>query len=146
MEPVEFVPAPAIADTPADYHPPYQRPEDVAREFLTIPMSNELPYRADLRTNLPFTEIASPFQYFRLLLADAALNLIVLNTNAYAARKIATFEAAGKSLRDWQPLNEYDIQLWIGIILFMGLRNVQQPDVCWSEHSRIWQIADHMPL
>src|SRR4051794_13435809 len=82
MEPVEFVPAPDIADTPADYHPPYQRPEDVAREFLTIPMS-KLPYRADLRTNLPFTEIASPFQYFRLLLADAALNLIVLNTNAY---------------------------------------------------------------
>ena len=65
MEPVEFVRAPDIADTPAGYQPPYQRPQDVAREFLTAPMSTELPYKPDLRTNLPFAAIASPFQYFR---------------------------------------------------------------------------------
>src|SRR3954464_13609552 len=48
--------------------------------------------------------------------------------------------------REWVLLTRYDLQLWIGIVLFMALRNVQVRDTCCSPQSRIWQIADYMPL
>src|SRR3954462_1702503 len=148
MEPsIEIVPAPAIAPTPPDYRTPYQRPQDVHHAFLTDPMTSDLPYEEDLRTRLPFIAISPPIQYFRLLLNDAALNLLTSNSNAYAALKIAQIKAAGKPMRDWQPLSKYDVQMWIGILLFMGVRGIQQAGDCWSDQarSRIWQIADYMP-
>jgi hypothetical protein len=147
MESLEQVPGPEIADPPADYRPPCQHSQDIPHEFLTIPMATDLPYEEELRTvNLtPFTNTPppSPLKYWRLFMTDAALDMIVTNTNAYATLKL---QGIAGNTRAWQPLSKYELQLWIGVVLFMALRNIQAPETCWSESSRIWQVADYMPL
>src|SRR4051794_3568499 len=90
MATIEAVPASKIADLPDDYVPPFQHQNtaNCLNPELCAPLTRgDLPFREYASTRLPdqFSGQRAPIDYFRLLLNNDIIDILVTETNRYAA-------------------------------------------------------------
>ena len=131
------------------YIPPFQN-MNIPKLNLCDPIYWETPEpsRPYSHTDLPFTNIAAPAQYFSLFFNNTILDQIVSSTNSYAAMKIHMREQENPSNsgRFWIPITRPELQIWIGIVFYMAFLGLSQPTSCWNSSTRVSQVANYMSL
>jgi hypothetical protein len=137
------------SDTPI-YKPPFQNLRDIPKVHLTEPIIFDTPdpYRPYSNTDLPFSKIAASAHYFSLLFNDIVYDKIIKSTNVYAAIKIRELEQQnpGSSSRLWIPITKPELQVWIGVVLYIAFLGTNQPTSCWNNSTRVSQVANNMSL
>ena len=79
----------------------------------------------------------STLQTFQLFFTQAMVDIIVLATNAYAARARRQKRAERKSTQDWISVNSTDIWRYIGCLLYMGAHIESQHSQYWSSSHQL---------
>jgi len=86
--------------------------------------------RHDRQAQYPagFAPDSSPLDYFQLFFDDDLFDLLVQNTNQYAASK----NAGGNGTRPWKPTSIPEMKIFFGLIIYMGIFPSPQVKDCWS--------------
>ena len=75
-----------------------------------------------------FAPNSSPLDYFQLFFDDDLFDLLVQNTNQYAASK----NAGGNGTRPWKPTSIPEMKIFFGLIIYMGIFPSAQVKDYWS--------------
>jgi hypothetical protein len=102
------------------------------------------PAEALLSSNFPTNPL--PSDYFNLFFTSDLFDLIVRNTNKYAAIQRLDKEEKG---REWHDLNSAELRVFIGVIIYMGIH--LEPETSWYWNTDITKglihsIPSHLPL
>lgn len=73
-----------------------------------------------------------PYDFYRLLINDSILDLIVQETNRYATQCQAENVTPGSRIKSWKPTNAGEIEYFIGILMWMGLCQLPAITSYWS--------------
>lgn len=119
---------PGIGPMPSDYTPPnVRRQVPVPGAQYLNPVQWEGTTFADDCTNLPdiFTSLLHPVRYFYLFFTSEIFSLLARNTNSYANQKREEWlhedpEFPESHHRPWYPVTPAELQIWIGINLYMA--------------------------
>lgn len=78
--------------------------------------------------NIPqeMIEDPQPYEFFKLLLPEETINLMVKESNLYAEQTISNLTSQNKltpftEMKLWKPLSNYDMNQYLGMIFWMGL-------------------------
>lgn len=109
--------------------------EEVEEDGIWTRHLNEIDI-ASFKENVAPTEIlpegANCLDILLILFPEELINLIVVETNRNAKQKPAR---ANKVDKDWQPANNNNIRLYLGIRLLQGIKVLVYKFVPWSEAS-----------
>lgn len=76
----------------------------------------------DARNTLPLSitssDIIEPNDIIKLFLTDELISIMTHNTNLYVEAKSA---GVAPGMRDWQPVAQEELRIWIGMIIYMGI-------------------------
>ena len=73
-----------------------------------------------------------PSDYLNLFLTPDLFDIITRNTNTYVANQRLNKE---ERVRAWHPLNSVELQVFIGVIIYMGVH--REPDINWYWNTEI---------
>lgn len=75
-----------------------------------------------------------PYDFFKLLFTNEIIHHIVIETNRYAAQTVKKEKKPNSRVRRWTDTNEEEIELFFGLIIWMGL--CRFPKICdyWSQN------------
>jgi Transposase IS4 len=82
----------------------------------------------------------SELETFKRIFTSVIIDRIVTITNSYAERARRLNEDTRiplKRPRPWKPVNSTDIWRFIGSLLYMGYRRLQNHEKHWSEGGRL---------
>lgn len=75
----------------------------------------------------------TPFDFFKLIVSEEIIIKIVDETNNYAQQKINSTPISKFSrLSKWTPTTVEEIQNWLGLVLWMGLVQMPEVEMYWS--------------
>ncbi|XP_045467004.1 piggyBac transposable element-derived protein 4-like [Harmonia axyridis] len=84
--------------------------------------------------NIDASEIRNPIDIFNLFITDDILDIIVTETNNYAAQQLLNTNHSRKSrLNAWTKTNWGEIRAFLGVTLAMGLTEVPHINLYWSK-------------
>jgi hypothetical protein len=99
-----------------------------------------LPRPFDVRI-LP-DSVQDPIHYFELFWTPEVWNTLVENTNAYAQYKEArNKENKNKNSRWWKAVDLYEIQIYIALLIYIGIYKNSNIEDFWSK-----EITIHKPI
>lgn len=76
---------------------------------------------------------STPYDYFRAIVDNEVLDLIVKNTNINAQKVLCEKRISRRSrLNKWQAINREDIAKYFGLLLWMGLHPLPKIEDYWS--------------
>lgn len=92
---------------------------------------------------IPFTKVnqllvdspgQEPYDWFRLLVDDELLNMIVLQSNNYAVEVLSVSSGHRSRISAWKPLTISELLVFIGLTLHTG--TIKLPRICdyWKKH------------
>ena len=101
--------------------------------FFRRPNFNHSTARHDHHTRYPatFDPNSGPLEYFQLFFPDDTFDLLVQNTNQYAASKNAGLQGG----RSWKPTSIPEMKVFFGLIIYMGVFPSAQVKDYWSRDS-----------
>lgn len=107
------------------------RPDDnVINNYAFNPNSETIGINPDLFEVLLD---GTPFDFFKLIINDEIIIKIVEETNNYAQQKINLTPISKFSrLSKWVPTTVEEIQNWLGLVLWMGLVQMPEVEMYWS--------------
>ncbi|KAJ8968491.1 hypothetical protein NQ314_002279 [Rhamnusium bicolor] len=73
----------------------------------------------------------TPYDFYKLFVNDDIINLIVTETNRYAAQRIAKNVHPNARVKSWKPTNAEEIEKLLGTILWMGVCPYPQLQNYW---------------
>ncbi len=97
-----------------------------------------------------FPQEPHPFDYFSLFFTHDLFQTITKNTNRYASLKRQDREEGKEEvLREWKDLNTYELYVFIGAIIYMGIHEEPRIDMYWNTDSNkgpLHSIPSHITL
>jgi hypothetical protein len=84
-----------------------------------------------------FTEHSHPYDYFALFFTPYLFNLIMKNTNQYAATHRST---GHEGQREWTELLVEELYIFIGAIIYMGVHEEPEVSLYWNTDFNIGPI------
>lgn len=94
-------------------------------------------------TQIPLTKVnqllvdspgQEPYDWFRLLVDDELLNIIVLQNNNYAVEVLSVSSGHCSRISAWKPLTIYELLIFIALTLHMGTIKLPRISDYWKKH------------
>lgn len=114
-----------------DVNPRQWRDDDsVINSFIFNPDNGDYSINPDLYDTL---YDGSPIDFYHLIVDQNIINNIVIETNKYAAQKIASKVISPHSrLNKWYDTNESEMKCFLGLLMWTGLVSLPSYDLYWS--------------
>jgi len=87
----------------------------------------------------------APFDFLKLIVDDKIILKMVEETNLYAQQKLSFSEYSTKSrLSKWTNTNLEEMHNWLGLILWMGLVQLPEISLYWSNSPYLLTILEKL--
>ena len=74
-----------------------------------------------------------PYDFFKLFLTEEVLELMVTETNRYAAQSKASTKLPKARIHEWYDTDQKEMECFIGILIWMGLSQYPSIESYWSK-------------